>query len=289
MRFGLVFALFSAALCPAGTITDTFNQTQQSCGYSATPPYGQCDVMGDEKLYDIQSASVTVNSSTRATTITLDSNLGGVASNSGTLSLNSFSDPDVPQLNLTPGAIFFYASSNDSAVGSFVNPNLTNFANPQANIEPYLTYAVPLVSDPSHNLVAGNLYLVNTSTGIETAQQALNNNGSAYYRNNLPVLFTSGTLVATGNGVNVSTLGNGNAEYQISLGFTAPAGTVFTDGSGKVGLLWSSADCGNDYIQGDITTGTPTPEPSSFILLLSGGGLVALSAFARKRATKGRG
>jgi len=282
MRFAPVFILFTAALCSAGTITDTFNQPQNNCQYSSAPPYSQCDVIGSESLYDIQSASVTV-AGNGATTITLDSNLGGISTPGIKSTLNSFTDPGVPGLTMTPGAVFFYASSNDTTVSNFVNPNVTDFANP-SNVESLLTYAIPLVS--TGNLIAGDLYQVNTSS-IETAQQALNNPSNVYYRNNLPVLFTSGTLVATGNGVTVSDLGGNNAEYQISMSFTAPSGTVLTNGSGNVGLLWSSADCGNDFIQGDISTGTSTPEPSSFILLLSGGTLVGLSAFARRRA-KGR-
>jgi hypothetical protein len=281
MRFAPVFVLLSAALCSAGTITDTFNQPQNNCQYSSAAPYSQCDVIGNESLYDIQSASVTV-AGNGATSITLDSNLGGISTPGVKSTLNGFTDSGVPGMTMTPGAVFFYASSNNTTVSNFVNPNVTDFANP-SNVESLLTYAVPLVSDPANNLIAGDLYLVNTSS-IETAQQALNNPSNVYYRNNLPVLFTSGTLVATGNGVSVSDLGGSNAEYQISMSFTAPSGTVLTNGSGNVGLLWSSADCGNDFIQGDISTGTSTPEPSSFILLLSGGTLVAFSAFARQRA-----
>jgi hypothetical protein len=281
MRFGPAFLLFGAAICSAGTINDTFNGSQSNCNYSGAPPYSQCDVIGDKSLFDIQSASVTVNGSTGFTSITLNSNLGGVTPQNGNLTLGSFSDSGQ---TLTPGALFFYASSNNAAVSDFLNPSVTDFANPQANIEPYLTYAVPLVS--TGNLIAGDLYQIANTSSIETASQALGSPSGVYYRDNLPVLFTSGTLVATGNGVSVSTLGGNNAEYAVSLSFTAPSGTVLTNGSGNVGLLWSSADCGNDYIQGNINTGVP--EPSSFVLLLSGGALVGLSAFARHLARKPR-
>ena len=282
MRFAPALFLFSAVICSADTITDTFGQAQSSstCQYSSSAPYSQCDVIGNESLYDIQSASVSVNGNSGLTTITLDSNLGGVTTvPHGTLTLGSFTDSG---LTLTPGAVFFYASSNNTAVSNFVNPSVIDFANPQVNIDLYLTYAIPLVS--TGNLVAGNLYQITDPSSIETASQALGSPSGVYYRSNLPVTFTAGTLVATGNGVSVSTLGGGNAEYQISMSFTAPSGTPFT--SSAVGLLWSSADCGNDFIQGNIGTGVP--EPSSFVLLLSGATMVALSAFARQWAGKAR-
>jgi hypothetical protein len=53
--------------------------------------------------------------------------------------------------------------------------------------------------------------------------------------------------------------------------------------TGSIGILWSSADCGNDFIQG-----TTTPEPSSFALLLGGAMLIAGSVFARRSAARSR-
>jgi hypothetical protein len=275
MRCGFAFLILSAALCPAGTISDVFNQPQNNCNYSPTPPYSNCDVIGNTGVFDIQQASVTV-AGNGFMTITLFSNLGGVSAQNGQLALGSFNSG--PGVTLIPGDLFFYAAADGSKVSSFVDPNVTDFADPQSNINPYLTYAVPLVS---HNgLIAGDLYLVDTSS-IETASQAIGS-PNLDYRVNLPELFTSGTLEAAGNGVSVAAYGNGtnSAEYAVTLGLNGGGSFI---GSGQVGILWSSADCGNDYIQGDISTGTP--EPASWILLLSGAALIAAVIAARRLAS----
>jgi hypothetical protein len=97
------------------------------------------------------------------------------------------------------------------------------------------------------------------------------------------VLITAGTDIAAGSGVNGANFGDGtfNASCAITLSFAAPSASTFTSwaNSGQVGILWSSADCGNDFVQGGVDTGVP--EPSSFALLLSGAALVAVSVIAR--------
>jgi hypothetical protein len=289
--------MITAAIGSAGTLTDTFGQSQGSgsggCNNNFTyTSSGACDVIGAPSLFDIQKASVTVDSNNLAT-VTLYSNLGGVSGSK----LTGYTDGSI---NLLAGDLFFYAASNNTAVSNFVD-QVTDFANPTANIEPYLTYAVPLVSHD--NLTVGDLYQV-ASGKIETASQALATNNSAgslsnaLYRNNLPTLFSAGTnqdqgktqysetVTSTGdNGTNTGT--NPGALYAVTLKFWVPSSfTALESNTGSIGILWSSADCGNDFIQG--TVGTSTPEPSSFALLLGGAMLIAGSIFARRSAARSR-
>jgi hypothetical protein len=289
--------MITAAIGSAGTLTDTFGQSQGSGPGGCNNNYnytssGACDVIGATNLFDIQKASVTVDSNNLAT-VTLYSNLGGVSGSK----LTGYTDGSI---NLLAGDLFFYAASNNTAVGNFVD-QVTDFANPKANIEPYLTYAVPLVSHD--NLTVGDLYQV-ASGSIETASQALATNNSAsslnnsVYRNNLPTLFTAGTnqdqgktqysetVTSTGdNGTNTGA--NPGALYAVTLKFWVPSSfTALESSTGTIGILWSSADCGNDFIQG--TVGTSTPEPSSFALLLGGAMLIAGSVFARRSAARSR-
>jgi hypothetical protein len=289
--------MITAAIGSAGTLTDTFGQSQGSgpgCNnnYNYTSS-GACDVIGADNLFDIQKASVTVDSNNLAT-VTLYSNLGGVSGST----LNGYTDGSI---KLLAGDLFFYSAASitaTTAVGNFVDPKVTDFANPTTNIEPYLTYAVPLVSHD--NLTVGDLYKV-ASGSIETASQALATNntasslGNSVYRNNLPTLFTAGTnqdqgktqysetVTSTGdNGTNTGT--NPGALYAVTLKFWVPSSfTALESSTGSIGILWSSADCGNDFIQG-----TTTPEPSSFALLLGGAMLIAGSVFARRSAARSR-
>ena len=266
MRFAPVFLLAAVAACSAGTVTDTFAQQQVNCNYSHSAPYSSCDVIGDPLNYDIQKAAI-VTGANGFTTITVYTNLNGVSGGS----LGPFSDAGV---QLIPGDIFFYAPANDAAVTGLVS----SLTNPSA-LETYLTYGVALYA---HNgLKAGDLFLV---SGAETAGQALSTGD--YIRTNLPVLMTGGVSRASGSGVTVTSNGNGTAaaEYAISVSFAAPTGTDFRTwaDSGQIGLLYSSTDCGNDWIQGVVNVSTATPEPSSFALMIGGGVLVAGSAFSRR-------
>ena len=117
MRFAPAFVIFSAALCSAGTITDTFHQTQNSSapgGCDPNAPYTAstaCDVFGDEMKFDVQSATVTVAGGVG--TVTLYSNLGGVTS-----PLANFT---VGNTTLKPGDLFLYDPSDNGTISNFVN------------------------------------------------------------------------------------------------------------------------------------------------------------------------
>jgi hypothetical protein len=265
MRFGFTIAsaiLFSGA-CSAGAITDTFGQSQNNCVYTYTPPYSTCDVIGNEMLYDIQKATVSFSDGTA--TVSIYTNTGAVPYGANSLSLVAFHDAGD---TLIPGDIFFY----DLATGE------------------NLQYGIALTDHGS--FTAGDLYDISGGVYTETAQEALQD-GSDFYRWDEPVLMTgSGTPDSSGS-VTVSQVGNGvtSAEYEISVIVPLTSGLIDLQSNGKIGLLFSSADCGNDVIQGVVDTGYSTtaipkvPEPGPGVLILTGIVLLAVGKQWRKRTT----
>jgi hypothetical protein len=96
--------------------------------------------------------------------------------------------------------------------------------------------------------------------------------------------------------VTVTPYGNGvtNAEYEISVTVPLTSGLLNLESNGQIGLLFSSADCGNDVIQGVVDTGGGTavinaipevPEPGPGVLILTGIVLLAIGRQWRKRRT----
>jgi hypothetical protein len=105
----------------------------------------------------------------------------------------------------------------------------------------------------------------------------------------------SGTPDSSGS-VTVSQVGNGvtSAEYEISVIVPLTSGLIDLQSNGKIGLLFSSADCGNDVIQGVVETGygsssaaaiPKVPEPGPGVLILTGIVLLAVGKQWRKRTT----
>ena len=268
MRFGFTIAsaiLFSGA-CSAGTITDTFGQSQNNCVYTYTPPYSTCDVIGNEMLYDIQKAAVSFSDGTA--TVSIYTNTGAVPYGATSLSLGAFHDAGD---TLIPGDIFFYDPATSQN----------------------LQYGIALTDHGS--FTAGDLYDISGGIYTETAQVALQE-GSDFYRWDEPVLMTgSGTPASSGN-VTVSQVGNGvtSAEYEITVTVPLTSGLIDLRSNGQIGLLFSSADCGNDVIQGVVDTGYESastaaipkvPEPGPGVLILTGIVLLAVGKQWRKRTT----
>jgi hypothetical protein len=91
--------------------------------------------------------------------------------------------------------------------------------------------------------------------------------------------------------VTVSQYGNGvtNAEYEITVTVPLTSGLIDLQSNGQIGLLFSSADCGNDVIQGVVDTGygsrsiSDTPEPGPGALILTGIALLVVGKQWRKR------
>jgi hypothetical protein len=270
MRFGFTIAcaiLFNGA-CSAGAINDTFGQSQNNCVYSYTPPYSTCDVVGNEMLYDIQKA--TVSFAGGMATVSIYTNTGAVSD--GASSLGAFQDAGV---TLIPGDIFFY------------NPTAGYDPNNPATVQ-NLQYGIALTDHGS--FTAGDLYDISGGIYTETAQEALQD-GSDYYRRDETVLMTGSGAPASSGNVTVSQYGNGvtNAEYEITVTVPLTSGLIDLQSNGQIGLLFSSADCGNDVIQGVVDTGygsrsiSDTPEPGPGALILTGIALLVVGKQWRKR------
>ncbi|HUI57557.1 MAG TPA: PEP-CTERM sorting domain-containing protein [Bryobacteraceae bacterium] len=267
MRGALLTLVLGATICPASTLLDTFNQPQTNCNYSITPPYGVCDVIGEEMLFDIQMANVSINEGTA--TVTLYFNTGGVTTVHNQLTLGGFTTAGD---ELMIGDLFFY---NPNTVYDPANPSTAQ----------YLRYGVPLQNHGS--FIAGNLYDIAGGIGTETAQQALNDNSDYYRRNEVVLMDGTGSAAATGDGVRVASFGNGtsNALYAVTVSFPVTSDFMSLVADSQIGILFSSADCGNDVIQGAALV-SPTPEPPPAVLMLAGVGLLGVVLVWRKRTGK---
>ena len=262
MRFGLTIAsamMLSGSACFAGTINDTFGQSQYACVLTYSAPYDTCDVVGNEALYDIQKASVSFGNG--VATVSIYTNTGAVGFG-GPLTLGSFNDAGE---TLIPGDIFFY------------DPNSAQD----------LQYGIALTDHGS--FTAGDLYNISGDIDTETAQMALQDS-SDYYRWDETVLMAGTGAPASSGSVTVTNYGDGihKAEYEITVTVPLTSGLLSLLSNGQIGLQFSSADCGNDVIQGVVSTGytgsltvspaavAPVPEPGPGILMLTGLALLAI-------------
>ncbi len=273
-RVLILFLCACVLTCPATTLLDPFHQDQSTCNWTGS---NVCDVIGTEANYDIQMASLNISNGTA--TVNLYFNTGAPVTGSGSnMALGSFSDAD---LSLIVGDLFFY------------NPDTVYDPSAPANSPDgpdALKYAVVLDTSGRNGLTAGGLYSV---TGTETAQQALTatNPGdsavtSDYYRPDETVLMTSGNLASTGHGLTVANFGNGTtaAEYEVTVSFATTMGFDSLIQNGSIGILFSSADCANDVIQGAVAG---VPEPQSLALIAGGlGMLIGVGAWRRRTARK---
>ena len=264
--FTIVCTILFAGVCAAGTITDTFGQSQNNCIYSYTPPYSTCDVIGNEMLYDIQKATVSFGDGTA--TVSIYTNTGAIPYGDTSLTLGASHDAGD---TLIPGDIFFYS--------------------PGGNGDPQ--YGIALTNHGS--FTAGDLYDISGGIYTETAQVALQD-GSDYYRWDEPVLMTGSGVPTSAGSVTVTPYGNGvsSAEYEITATVPLTSGLLNLVSNGQIGLLFSSADCGNDVIQGVVDTGIRSssitaipkvPEPGPGVLILTGLVLLAVGRQWRKRTT----
>jgi hypothetical protein len=259
-------------MCPATTLTDPFHQAQ-GCTYSYTSPYdGGCDVIGNEANYDIQKVSLTITGTTA--TVQLYFNSGAATAGSP---LGSFTDAGD---TLIVGDLFFYNPNTP------YDPSTPALAGSTAAD---LTYAVPLDTVSRSGLSAGALYSVSTS---EEADSAVGPGhpvtSGSYYRQDETVLMTGGTKVSNGTGVTVANFGNGttSAAYVVTVSFQTTSAflTSVENSGGQIGILFSSADCANDVIQGVVST---VPEPQSMVLIAGGlGMLIGVGAWRRRTARK---
>ena len=271
MRITILLLFLCAVLCPATTLTDPFHQAQ-GCTYSYTSPYdGGCDVIGNEANYDIQKVSLTITGTTA--TVQLYFNSGAATAGSP---LGSFTDAGD---TLIVGDLFFYNPNTP------YDPSTPALAGSTAAD---LTYAVPLDTVSRSGLSAGALYSVSTS---EEADSAVGPGhpvtSGSYYRQDETVLMTGGTKVSNGTGVTVANFGNGttSAAYVVTVSFQTTSAflTAVENSTDQIGILFSSADCANDVIQGTVTV----PEPQSLALIAGGlGMLIGVGAWRRRTTRK---
>jgi hypothetical protein len=272
MRTTILLLFLCAVMCPATTLTDPFHQAQ-GCTYSYTSPYdGGCDVIGNEANYDIQKVSLTITGTTA--TVQLYFNSGAATAGSP---LGSFTDAGD---TLIVGDLFFYNPNTP------YDPSTPALAGSTAAD---LTYAVPLDTVSRSGLSAGALYSVSTS---EEADSAVGPGhpvtSGSYYRQDETVLMTGGTKVSNGTGVTVANFGNGttSAAYVVTVSFQTTSAflTSVENSGGQIGILFSSADCANDVIQGVVNT--TVPEPQSMVLIAGGLGLLIGVGAWRRRTTR---
>ena len=270
MRITILLLFLCAVTCSATTLLDPFNV----CYTGSTVCGG--DVIGNPLNYDIQMATMTVAADSGHTgdtvTVSLYFDSGAVTGSGSGMSLGSFSDAG---LSLIVGDLFFYSGDQ---VGDPSDPTGT-------------LYAVPL-DTVGRTFTAGALYQVTTD---ETASQALGNPTGVTYRPAETVLMTAGTLEhTTGNSpVTVAKTGdNGTTTgplYEVTVSFdTTSTSFMSLVKGGQIGILFSSADCANDVIEGTVPV-TTTPEPQSLALIAGGlGMLIGVSAWRRRTTRKSR-
>lgn len=287
MRFAILFpTLFltlALVLCPAGSITDPFHQPQNNCNYGMAAPYSTCDVMGTQSNYDIEQVDIAYNAALKTATATIYLDSGAVKIDSlGNYYLSGFSDAGE---NLIPGDLFFYKGSD--AINA-------NWVNDYSDIKTaqYLKYGVPMVNHGG--FTAGALYAIDGAntpanesmtnlTLVESAATALNGGNGSWFRRSLPVemIRSNGSTgpASVGSGTIAVAKGTGgtHANWVVTASFNAPDSFIqLLDGG--YGILFASANCGNDYVQ------TPVPEPQSLLMVAAGAGLLALARFARRKA-----
>ena len=257
MRLLLTSVCILLAFCvvsPATTIQDPFHVAPDNCNLLS------CDVIGLQANFDIQKADVSLTAT--SIDVTLYFNYGGGSS------LSPFGNPSVQV-----GDLFFY----DPAI-----PQI------KFGTDAYYQYlfGVPLTS---HNgMTAGQLYKIVDPTKVETAAQVLGNPANLTYRTTQPVWMPSGEQsVGTGHGVVVQNYGNGtsNALYEATIHITTTGAAQFLNlfKAGQIGVVFESATCANDVLQGL----TGVPEPGAMSMMALGFGMLAgVGAWRRRQRNR---
>jgi len=187
----------------------------------------------------------------------------------GPLALGAFNDAGV---NLIPGDIFF---SNPATAQN-------------------LQYGIALTNHG--RFTAGDLYSISGDVYTETAQVALQD-ASDIYRWDETVLMNGAGLPDSSGSVTVTLYGDGihKPEYEITASVPLTTGLLNLLSNGQINLLFSSADCGNDVIQGVVATGyngpiaalatgvSSVPEPGPGAMMLIGVALLVVGRQWRRR------
>jgi hypothetical protein len=242
----------------------------------ATTIFPTTTVIGSDAEYEIYQANVTIVGTSVTVALYFDT---GAVGTSNPPQLGAFTDPDIQGLSMVVGDLFFY------------NPNTVYDPSDTSN-DPTgpnaLLYAVPL-DTAGRSFTPGAVYQLGPGD-TETAETALNNPYGISYYYDVTVLMTSaangGNPVAGGieTVVNDTAPGADPTEYVVTESFTATTAFMTSlEFDDQIGIMFSSADCGNDYIEGTATVSpAPTPEPAA--LSLVGLALLGLGILCRRRA-----
>ena len=234
---------------------DQFNVPTCSIPPPANDPgFANCDVIGARTDFDLQKAVISFNRA--ATTIDIYQNYRNTSVGSG-----GFSQFSVGAANIGASDIFF--GNGTSILYGIAMSNQNGFQ-------------------------TGSLYGVGGGVTARTAASVLNLPSPPwYYRTTRNVLLGgvapvqalgAGSLAVSAAGGNGTTTG---AEFRLNLQLGQTASRVLYDAAeangGFLDVYFQSATCGNDILDGRITT----PEPSAFMLM--GTAVLALGVAARRR------
>lgn len=225
-------------------------------------------IVGDPKIYEVFSASITMGA-VGMYTLNIQTNYGVTLPGNG-------ANP-IPLYN-------YLQTSAAFGFGDFL------IQTPQGD-----DYAIVL--EPHDGYTQGNLYkLTQPVNGFLTSQQVLSAGGipnDQIPRPNLPVeLAPGGSLVGTGKltvTANAGSNGVSSALYSISDTFSAPADFLAPTIAGKYTVFVSSYACANGFLEGTTGgftggVGGGTPEPSSWLMMLSGLVVLGVARYRKIRA-----
>lgn len=247
------------------------------------------NVIGSALLFDPQSISVSISSTSQLTAV-IDLDFGNGASSiftsGGNQSLTSFADGPA---TIFLGDLFFYSPSAPLTTScSNASPPAQCMSVPTPSS---LAYAAVL--DGGNGLTAGDLYAIDNGTTVtngvteETGTTFFGSTGYIYRPSQVvEVAANSGTTVAaTGSeavcGIGTAGCGTGSAQYQVTLSFSEPAAFKSLVLNNQIGVEFAAAECGNAVLAGSV--GVATPEPGTVPMFAAGLCLVGFGLVRRRR------
>jgi hypothetical protein len=255
IHLALVLAAAGCASATTVSYIDPFGAAGDSCSDTS------CDVVGNRFWYDLDRLSLTVDSANQTASVVVVTNFG-------------------PNDNLAP---FF-----DSGVRLDAADVLFRLGGNLAFGIPLYSHAGSPSGGPQGSTVqAGHLYGIQNSSGTLTAQQVLQAGDGYVYRRDQPVWLRDdghGSVSDMGSGaVDVAVTGDRvtSGRLTIAVKFTPTADFVAAFNRGDLDVVFSSATCGNDILDGTYRSPSSIPEPGTVTLVF--GALAAIGCRMRRR------